>query len=170
MKNLLLKFLFALFIPLVVNFGYGQSVPGTLPQFPGSKSIWKGFARYDFEFEGRECRIVCPDKPAAGNSWIWNARFPNWHTDIDSILLSSGLFVTYINTDEFNGSPEGVGVYHDILSKGKIDLLFVEAAVNDRTKAYQAAEQVRAMEGIVRQDDKSLSQSKNLRIAVKIQF
>ena len=51
----------------------------------------------------------------------------------------------------FGSLPDAFRVYKDILSKGRIDLLFVEAAVNDRTNAYPAAEQVRAMEGIVRQ-------------------
>jgi len=73
--------------------------------------MWKGFVRYDFEFTGRACRVVCPDRPAYGNPWIWNARFPDWHCDIDSILLTRGFYVTYINTDEFNGSPEGVKIW-----------------------------------------------------------
>ena len=38
----------------------------------------------------------------------------------------------------------------DVLSKGKVDLLFVEAAVNDDTNGFSAIEQVRGMEGIVR--------------------
>lgn len=37
-----------------------------------------------------------------------------------------------------------------ILSKGKIDLLFVEAAVNDHTNHFSPLEQVRGMEGEVR--------------------
>jgi sialidase-1 len=80
-------------------------------QFPGTKSLWKGFVRYDFKFEGRACRIVCPSRQAEGKPWIWNARFPDWHTEIDSILLSEGFYVTNINTDEFNGSPEGVEIW-----------------------------------------------------------
>lgn len=92
---------------------YGQSVADSTSQFPGKKSSWKGFTRYDFEFSGRACRLVCPDKPAPGNPWIWNARFPDWHTDMDSILLSKGFYVSYINTDEFNGSPEGVKVWDE---------------------------------------------------------
>lgn len=37
-----------------------------------------------------------------------------------------------------------------VLSKAKVDLLFVEAAVNDDTNGFNAIEQVRGMEGIVR--------------------
>ncbi len=46
--------------------------------------------------------------------------------------------------------PNAFRFEQDVLSKGRIDLLFVEAAVNDRTNAYPYNVQVRAMEGIVR--------------------
>jgi len=114
MKKLLCRFLvitYFYFVALCVT--YSQPISESIPQFPGKKTSWKGFVRYDFEFSGRTCRVVCPDKPANGNPWIWNARFPDWHTDIDSILLSRGFFVTNINTDEFNGSPEGVMVWDE---------------------------------------------------------
>lgn len=39
----------------------------------------------------------------------------------------------------------------DVLAQGPVDLLFVEAAVNDSTNGLSDAEQVRGMEGIVRQ-------------------
>jgi sialidase-1 len=97
----------------VIEVGNSQPASDSIPHFPGIKTTWKGFERYDFEFMGRGCRLICPHKPAAGNPWIWNARFPDWHTDIDSILLSRGFFVTYINTDEFNGSPDGVKVWDE---------------------------------------------------------
>jgi hypothetical protein len=114
MKKSFLNSLPALIIWLVASvITYGQSVPDKNVQFPGKKTTWKGFARYDFEFNGRACRMVCPDKPATGNPWIWNARFPDWHTDIDSILLIRGFYVTNINTDEFNGCPEGVKIWDE---------------------------------------------------------
>jgi sialidase-1 len=114
MKNSLFTIIFTIMVLMVMPCGMnGQSLLEPMPRFPGQKTSWKGFSRYDFEFKGRACRVVCPDKPAAGNPWIWNARFPDWHTDIDSILLTQGFFVTYINTDEFNGSPEGVGIWDE---------------------------------------------------------
>ena len=107
------KILFLFLIAVVLNCKSIESQVVQNQSFPGKKSTWKGFARYDFDFKGRPCRLVCPDKPAAGNPWIWNARFPDWHIEIDSILLSEGFHVTYINTDEFNGSPEGVKVWDE---------------------------------------------------------
>lgn len=47
--------------------------------------------------------------------------------------------------------PDAFRLASDVLSKGKIDLLFVEAAVNDRTNSYSGNNRIRAMEGIVRQ-------------------
>jgi pimeloyl-ACP methyl ester carboxylesterase len=114
MKNKVISLLLTIcFCLAVTGVTYSQSVLDSIFQFPGEKSTWKGFGRYDFEFAGRACRVVCPDRPASGNPWIWNARFPDWHTDIDSILLSRGFYVTNINTDEFNGSPEGVKVWDE---------------------------------------------------------
>ena len=47
--------------------------------------------------------------------------------------------------------PDAFRLHQDVLSKGRIDLLFVEAAVNDRTNEYSGKAQIRSMEGIVRQ-------------------
>jgi sialidase-1 len=114
MKNRVFSFLFTIFFCLSApGLIYSQAVSDSTHQFPGVKSKWKGFLRYDFEFKGRACRLVCPDKPAQDNPWIWNARFPDWHTDIDSILLTRGFYVTNINTDEFNGSPAGVAIWDE---------------------------------------------------------
>jgi sialidase-1 len=114
MKKLVFSFFLTIYYCLITTeVSHSQLVSYSLPRFPGKITTWKSFTRYDFDFRGRSCRVVCPDNPAAGNPWIWNARFPDWHTDIDSILLSRGFFVTYINTDEFNGSPEGVRVWDE---------------------------------------------------------
>ena len=47
-------------------------------------------------------------------------------------------------------TPGAFRLADDVLSKAKVDLLFVEAAVNDDTNGFNAIEQVRGMEGIVR--------------------
>ena len=52
-------------------------------------------------------------------------------------------------------TPGAFRLQNDILSKGKIDLLFVEAAVNDDTNKFNATEQIRGMEGIIRHALKS---------------
>lgn len=47
-------------------------------------------------------------------------------------------------------TPGAFRLENDVLSKGNIDLLFVEAAVNDDTNYFTSVEQVRGMEGEVR--------------------
>lgn len=47
-------------------------------------------------------------------------------------------------------TPAAFRLYRDVISKGKIDLLFEEAAVNDDTNGRTYEEQTRAMEGIIR--------------------
>lgn len=48
-------------------------------------------------------------------------------------------------------TPGAFRLRRDVLSHGRVDLLFVEAAVNDETNGQSPVEQVRGMEGIVRQ-------------------
>ena len=66
-------------------------------------------------------------------------RFPyTKFTFIDAGISSTG------------STPGAFRLADDVLSKAKVDLLFVEAAVNDDTNGFNAIEQVRGMEGIVR--------------------
>jgi sialidase-1 len=48
-------------------------------------------------------------------------------------------------------TPGAFRIRRDVLSKGPVDLLFVDAAVNDSTNGRSGEEQIRGMEGIVRQ-------------------
>lgn len=66
-------------------------------------------------------------------------RFP--YTDFEWVEAGIGSTGT---------TPGAFRLQHDVLSKGKIDLLFVEAAVNDHTNGFSPLEQVRGMEGEVR--------------------
>jgi sialidase-1 len=72
---------------------------------------WHGYNRTHFSFEGRNAWIVEPAKPLDGKPWIWNAHFPDWHTEIDSILLSRGFHVVYLNTNDMFGSPEAMQIW-----------------------------------------------------------
>jgi lysophospholipase L1-like esterase len=48
-------------------------------------------------------------------------------------------------------TPGAFRLQRDVLAKGQVDLLFAEAAVNDDTNGFSEIEQLRGMEGIVRQ-------------------
>jgi pimeloyl-ACP methyl ester carboxylesterase len=74
-----------------------------------SAADWKGFARSDFEVEGRKCRLVEPKEAAEGKPWVWRARFPDFHAEADVLLLKEGFHIAYMNTGGMLGSPRAMG-------------------------------------------------------------
>lgn len=66
-------------------------------------------------------------------------RFPS--TEFDFVAAGIGSTGT---------TPGAFRLEQDVLSKGKVDLLFVEAAVNDDTNGFSPVAQIRGMEGEVR--------------------
>jgi lysophospholipase L1-like esterase len=86
----------------------------TRAQTPGQTITdrWHGYARERFRFEGREAWIVKPATALPGKPWIWKAYFPDWHTDIDSILLSRGFHLAYLETNDMFGSPAAMQVWN----------------------------------------------------------
>lgn len=59
--------------------------------------------------------------------------------------------------------PHAFRLQHDVLSKGRIDLLFIEAAVNDYVNGTPAIQQQRALEGIIRH---ALTANRNMNIVL----
>lgn len=92
----------------VVGQSAKQVPASTSPAFPGTVSDWHGFVRRDFEVDGRACRVVVPAVRAAGNPWLWRARFPDFHTEVDRRLLAEGFHIVYTNTDGMLGSPRAL--------------------------------------------------------------
>lgn len=81
--------------------------------YPGEKSIWHGFTRYDFQIDRHNAHIIIPEKAAAGKPWIWRARFPEWHYQMDSILVRKGFHIVYVNTDGMFGAPKAMDVWNN---------------------------------------------------------
>ena len=77
--------------------------------FPGQKSQWNGFDRYDFTCDGRDAIVVTPKTPAAGRPWIWRARFFGHEPGVDLALLEKGFHLAYIDVVNLYGSPKAVG-------------------------------------------------------------
>ena len=69
-----------------------------------------------------------------------NQRFPDTKFDfVEAGIASTG------------STPGAFRMKKDVLKNGKVDLLFVEAAVNDDTNGFDSIAQIRGMEGEVRQ-------------------
>jgi len=97
-----------------IVYQYIAGNPGQLsPQeYPGYLTHWKGFDKYVFDFNGHQAHIVVPKKALAKRPWVWRARFPNWHTEMDSILLTEGYHIVYMNTNNMYGSPHAMAIWN----------------------------------------------------------
>jgi sialidase-1 len=71
----------------------------------------QGFEREHFVFQGRKAWLIKPTKELEGKPWIWRAHFPEWHTEVDSILLSEGFHVVYLNTNDMFGSNASMQIW-----------------------------------------------------------
>lgn len=78
---------------------------------PNHSGKWMGFDKTDSLFDGKEMRLVYSRTPLPGKPWVWRARFPEWHTKMDSILLEKGFNIAYINTDGMYGSDRAIEVW-----------------------------------------------------------
>ncbi|MDB4919430.1 SGNH/GDSL hydrolase family protein [Mucilaginibacter sp.] len=85
---------------------------------------WMGFKRVFITIDNHKAYYVKPDNPLPGNPWVWRASFPDWHTQIDSILLKRGFYVAYINVDDQYGSPQAMQVWDKFYAylTGKVSL------------------------------------------------
>lgn len=73
------KFLLIVFLSTITNsYSFSQT------------NSWKGFELHNLKFENRDVRIVIPKKANQEKPWVWKARFPKYHANIDSTLASKG--------------------------------------------------------------------------------
>lgn len=74
-------------------------------------SLWHGYQKVPVTIAGHDAYYVKPTHPLPGNPWIWRTSFPDWHTEIDTVLLSRGFYVAFLNVDNQYGSPDAMQVY-----------------------------------------------------------
>jgi len=72
---------------------------------------WKGFEKTTISIDGHSAYYVKPEHALPGNPWVWRASFPDWHPDMDSILLTRGFYVAYVSVDDQYGSPQALQVW-----------------------------------------------------------
>lgn len=75
--------------------------------FPGNKSKYKGFDRYDFVIDGQKAFVVLPATPLEGKPWIWRATFPEYKDEPFIALLGKGYTVAHITGFQY-GCPTNV--------------------------------------------------------------
>ncbi|MEW6157919.1 MAG: GDSL-type esterase/lipase family protein [Verrucomicrobiota bacterium] len=78
------------------------------PPFPGRKSSWHGFDRYDFEVHGKPAVVVRPPHPAPELPWVWHGEFFGHKPAPDIALLGQGAHVVYLSVPDMLGCPDAV--------------------------------------------------------------
>lgn len=79
-----------------------------ITEWGDKKDQWHGFPRYRFQVDGRSCYIVTPTKTAPGKPWVWRARFPDFHFEMDVELLKQGYHIAYMDVANLFGAPQAV--------------------------------------------------------------
>ncbi len=72
---------------------------------------WKHFRKFQFTLDGAEAWYIEPAKPLPGKPWVWRAYFPDWHTDMDSILLERGIAIAYIKANDLFGHASAMNLW-----------------------------------------------------------
>lgn len=99
---------------------YTSTKPAGKSEWTGKQDEWHGYKRFRFQIDGRNCYVVTPDKTAPGNPWVWRARFPDFHYEMDVELLKQGFHIAYIDVANLFGSPQAVKYgdqFYDYLTK-----------------------------------------------------
>ena len=74
------------------------------------KTDWQGYEQFHFSIAERAAYVVAPKQTAPGKPWVWRARFPHYHAEMDVALLGQGFHVAYVDVAGLFGSPQAVAV------------------------------------------------------------
>ena len=97
----------------VVLAAFTGSVGGAEPiPFPGKKSDWNGFERYDFVVAGKPVLVVTPKTVAPGRPWVWHGEFFGHKPAPDIALLERGFHVVYMQVPNLLGCPRAVAYWN----------------------------------------------------------
>lgn len=76
--------------------------------FPGDKSDWHGFTRFDFQVNNKSVVVVAPPRPADGFPWVWHGEFFGHKPNPDIALLKKGYHIVYMKVPGLLGAPVAV--------------------------------------------------------------
>ena len=60
------------------------------------ESVWNGFKRLDFVFEGRDCILICPDNECDGKKWLYKTEYFDAFPNTEIEMLKKGYYVAHI--------------------------------------------------------------------------
>lgn len=102
-----------------------------------------GYKCYDFNFEGRNAKIVEPKIVAPGKTWVWRTGLWGEAPQVDVALLERGFHVVYLDTEDLFGSDTAVEKWEQFYSyltkKGLSKQCAIEALGSGALVAYNYA-------------------------------
>lgn len=60
--------------------------------------------------------IISPEKALPGNPWIWRTTFPEYHDEIDQLLVKNGFHLCYLDVVAKLGSDSAIETMHHFYS------------------------------------------------------
>jgi len=74
------------------------------------QSVWHEHDQFHFSVLGRDAYLVAPKQAAASKPWVWRARFPGYHAEMDITLLSKGFHIGYVDVGGMFGGPRAMKI------------------------------------------------------------
>ena len=74
------------------------------------KTQWHGFDQYHFQVADRNAYLVVPKEARKGMPWIWRARFPGFHAEMDIELAGKGYHIGYVDVAGLFGGPRAIEI------------------------------------------------------------
>lgn len=88
--------------------------------YPGVRSNWQGYERYNFNFKERQASVVIPRQAAEGKPWIWRPAFFGAFPSVDLALLEQGYHLAYYALENEFANPASIKAgyaFYDYLVK-----------------------------------------------------
>lgn len=104
------RLLFVVLVCLPSLLGLQSVAAAEEAQWFSKQTKWHGADQFHFTVAKRAAYLVVPKTPLDGNPWIWRARFPGFHAEMDIELVKQGFHVGYVNVGGLFGSPTAMGI------------------------------------------------------------
>lgn len=101
---------FAILIALAILFAASGSAVAQEDRWYDRQAEWNGYQQYHFTVAERKAYIVVPTESAAGKPWVWRARFPGYHAEMDIQLLADGYHIGYVDVAGLFGGPSAIAI------------------------------------------------------------
>ena len=95
--------------PTIPETSETPAAAGTTPAlFPGKRTNWNGYDRYEFDWNGKLATIVVPKEPLSAKPWVWHGEFFGHKPDPDTALLAKGYYIVFLRMSDTLGCPATV--------------------------------------------------------------